>query len=248
LNPGTHLSGAHRQREASMTAHRRPVPASTPAPDFSPEDILALRRQSPDYVPPPPAPVSWEDFLAWLDEDTHAEWVDGEIIEMPPVVDDHQFILGFIYRLMMELVDEHQLGLVYLAPFKMHLPSRRTGREPDLAFLKAENATRAHPTYLDGPADLVVEIVSPESVTRDYETKRAEYEAASIPEYWIVDPIRQAARFYLLGDDGQYRLGTVDVDGVYASPIVTGLRLRVSWLWRRPLPTIKAALADLPPQ
>lgn len=95
-----------------MTAHRRQVPASTP--DLSPEDILALRRQSPDYVAPPPAPVSWEAFLAWTDEDTHAEWVDGEIVEMPPVVDDHQFILGFIYRLVMEVVDEGQLGLVYL--------------------------------------------------------------------------------------------------------------------------------------
>jgi Uma2 family endonuclease len=223
-----------------MTAHRRTVPA------LSPEDLLALRRQSPDYVPPPPAPVSWDDFLDWADEDTHAEWIDGEIVEMPPVVDDHQFILGFIYRLVMEVVDEQELGLVYLAPFRMHLPSRRTGREPDLLFLTASNAVRAHPTYIDGPADLALEIVSPESITRDYETKRAEYEAAGVPEYWIVDPLQQAARFYQLGPDGQYQLAPVDAHGIYTSPVVTGFRLRVSWLWQRPLPTIKAALADLP--
>jgi Uma2 family endonuclease len=227
-----------------MTVHRRP--AHDPPPDLTPEDLLALQRQAPDYVPPPPAPVSWEDFLAWADEDTHAEWVDGEIVEMPPVVDDHQFILGFIYRLVMELVDERQLGLVYLAPFRMHLPSRRTGREPDLIFLKASNAARAHPTYINGPADLAIEIVSPESIDRDYQVKRAEYEAAGVPEYWIIDPLQKETRFYQLGADGLYHIKSVDADGIYTSLVVTGLRLRVSWLWQRPLPTIKAALADLP--
>jgi Uma2 family endonuclease len=227
-----------------MTAHGRR--SATPSKHLSPEDLLALQRQAPDYVPPPPAPVSWEAFLAWADEDTHAEWVDGEIIEMPPVLDDHQFILGFIYRLVMEVVDERELGLVYLAPFKMRLPSRRTGREPDLCFVRSAHTERAHPTYIDGPADLAVEIVSPESVDRDYEVKRTEYEAAGVPEYWIIDPLRKEARFYQLGSDGRYRLGSVGDDGIYTSTVVTGLRLRVSWLWQHPLPTIKAALADLP--
>jgi len=229
-----------------MTVRRRR--SAAPSPDLSPADLLALKRQAPDYVPPPPAPVSWEAFLAWADEDTHAEWVDGEIIEMPPVLDDHQFILGFIYRLVMEVVDERQLGLVYLAPFKMRLPSRRTGREPDLCFVRSEHAERAHPTYIDGPADLAVEIVSPESVDRDYQVKRAEYEAAGVPEYWIIDALQKEARFYQLGADGRYRPGDVDADGVYTSPVVSGFRLRVSWLWQRPLPTIRAALADLPEQ
>jgi Uma2 family endonuclease len=220
------------------------MPAS-PA-DLSSDDLLTLRRQAPDYVPPPPAPVSWEAFLAWADEDTHAEWVAGEIIEMPPVVDDHQFILGFIYRLLMEVVEAGQPGRVYLAPFKMRLRSRATGREPDLIFLSAEHVDRASQTYLDGPADMVLEVVSPESVERDYRTKRDEYEAAGIPEYWIVDPMRREAHFYQLGDDGRYRLGVVGEDGIYTSREVAGFRLRVSWLWQRPLPTLAAALADLP--
>lgn len=222
-----------------MTVHGQPSTAS-------PDDLLALRRQAPDYVPPPPAPVSWEEFLAWADEDTHAEWVDGAIIEMPPVVDDHQFILGFIYRLLMEVVEAGELGLVYLAPFKMNLRSRRTGREPDLLFLSREHRDRARPTYLDGPADLVLEVVSPESIDRDYRVKRDEYEAAGIPEYWIVDPMRQEARFYQLGDEGRYRLVPTDSDGVYTSREVAGFRLRVSWLWQRPLPRLAIALADLP--
>jgi Uma2 family endonuclease len=227
-----------------MTVHRRPVHAS--APDLSSADLLALRRRSPDYVPPPPPPVSWDDFLAWAPDDWRVEWVAGEIIEMPPVRDDHQFILGFLYRLLMTIVEERQLGSVYLAPFKMRLSSRPSGREPDLFFLSAAHASRATPTFVDGPADLVVEIVSPDRVTRDYREKLAEYEAAGIPEYWIVDPRRSEARFYQLGDDGRYHLAPIDEDGIYTSRVVTGFRLRVSWLWQRPLPTLAAALADLP--
>jgi Uma2 family endonuclease len=165
---------------------------------------------------------------------------------MPPVRDDHQFILGFIYRLIMEIVDEYQLGAVYLAPFVMHLPSRPSGREPDLCFVSTANLVHATPTYIDGPADLVVEIVSPDSVTRDRRDKLAEYQAAGVPEYWLINPLRKEARFYLLGDDGTYQLTVLDEHGIYTSRALPGFRMRVSWLWQTPLPTRAAALADLP--
>jgi len=113
-------------------------------------------------------------------------------------------------------------------------------------FVRRERVSQIQPTFMDGPADLVVEIVSHDSVTRDYREKLAEYQAAGVPEYWIVDPRRSEARFYELGDDGTYHLGPIEEGGIYASKVVEGFRLRVSWLWQRPLPTIDDALADLP--
>jgi Uma2 family endonuclease len=50
---------------------------------------------------------------------------------------------------------------------------------------------------------LVVEVVSPESVKRDYRYKRSEYAALEIPEYWIVDPIESKVTVLLL-EDGLY--------------------------------------------
>lgn len=226
-----------------MTAHRRPAHAS--APDLTSEDLLALRRQSPDYVPPPPAPVTWEEFLAWAPDDWRVEWVAGEIVEMPPSNEDHQDSSMFLSAFLLLFIQRHRLGRIFHAPFLMRLPHRPSGREPDLIFVRTEHAERMKWTYVDGPADLVVEIVSPDSVTRDYREKLAEYEAAGIPEYWIVDPRRSEARFYQLGKDGKYSLGPIDEDGIYTSSVVTGFRLRVSWLWQRPMPTIDEALADL---
>lgn len=49
----------------------------------------------------------------------------------------------------------------------------------------------------------MVEVVSPESVNRDYRYKRSEYAAMEIPEYWIVDPILNTVSVLRL-DEGLY--------------------------------------------
>jgi len=201
------------------------------------------RRTATGYAPPL---VSWEAFLAWLREDVQAEWVDGEIIEMAPASLEYQDLIGFLGALLRIFVERHRLGRVFQAPFLMRLPMRPSGREPDLLFVASEHFDRLTRMFVDGPADLVVEIVSPESTVRDRRDKLREYEGARIPEYWLLDQPRQQAYFYVLDADGKYRLVPIGEDGVYASTVLTGLRLRVEWLWRSPLPTLDEALADLP--
>jgi Uma2 family endonuclease len=191
----------------------------------------------------PPGPVTYEQFLAWADG-SRAEWVDGEIILMSPLSLEHQDVLNFINRLISAFVEARQLGRVFFMGVQMRLRARPSGREPDLLFVSNEHADRLRPTYLDGPADLVVKIVSPESVERDRVTKLAEYEAADIPEYWLIDVLRRGALFYRLGDDGRYHLDPIDADGYYRSAVLSGFRLRVDWLWQRPLPPVAAVAAE----
>ncbi|MGE3273004.1 MAG: Uma2 family endonuclease, partial [Chloroflexota bacterium] len=168
-------------------------------------------------------------------------------IEMSPAdLEEHQDRGGLLYMLLQFFVQPGRLGRVFYAPALMRLAQRPSGREPDLLFVRAEHTHRIRRSYVDGPADLVVEIVSPESVERDYREKLAEYEAAGVPEYWIIDPLQGAAHFYQLDGRGKYQAIQPDADGVYTSREVPGFRLRVSWLWQRPLPTIQEALADLP--
>jgi Uma2 family endonuclease len=189
-----------------------------------------------DRSPPPPGPVSFEEFMAWADEDTHAEWVDGEILLMSPSNVEHLDLIGFLYTLVGGYVRANGLGRLFFAGLLMRLPTRPSGREPDLVFIAAAHANRLRETYLDGPADLVVEIVSPDSVERDRVDKLAEYETAGIPEYWLIDPLRRDAAFHRLGADGRYRLAPADTDGIYRSPALAGFPFSVAWLWQRPLP------------
>jgi Uma2 family endonuclease len=193
-----------------------------------------------------PRRMTFEEYLDWDFEDVRAEWVDGEVVLMSPVTAAHQRILLFLVRLLADYCEQHQLGEIIVAGMRMHLPSRPSGREPDIIFIAAAHADRVVGAQITGPADLVVEIMSPESEERDRATKFVEYEAAGIPEYWLIDPLRHEVVFNLLGEDGHYHPGVVSQDGIYCSRMLEGFRLRPDWLWRDPLPAPEAARAELP--
>lgn len=223
--------------------------ANPPAALFLPQlpagslDAVNLRRRLLDVLltPAEPGPMSYAEFLAWADEDTLAEWVNGEAIMTSPASNIHQDLSGFLESLLRIFVESRQVGIVRNAPFQMKLEH---GREPDLLFVAAAHLPRLQETYLDGPADLVVEIVSPESAGRDRGEKFIEYEAGGVLEYWLLDPQRQWAEFYLL-QNGRYHLAFAGAAGEYRSTVLPGFWLRTEWLWQRPLPTVLTVIREL---
>ncbi len=192
----------------------------------------------------PASPLSYEQFLDWADEDTYAEWVDGKVEVMSPASAEHQDISVFVTRLLAEYAEAHQAGKILPAPFQMKLANVRRGREPDLLFILKQSLPRLQRNFLDGPADLVVEIVSPESVLRDRDTKYHEYEQGGVREYWIIDPITKQADFFVLNADGEFRRALPDARGRYESVVVPGFWINVSWLWQVPLPPLRQVLKE----
>ena len=188
----------------------------------------------------PPA-MTYQEFLEWADEDTLAEWVNGEVIMTSPASNIHQDISDFLTSVMRAYVQTRNLGVVRSALFQMKL---KNGREPDLLFIQREHLARLNPTYLDGPADLVVEIVSPESVSRDRGEKFYEYAEGGVSEYWIVDPNKTRADFYVLDGD-YYSRAFVGASGRYDAHTLPGFWLRVEWLWETPLPSPIRTLAEI---
>ncbi len=216
--------------DAAAVAPRR----SESPPARRPGQTADLRRQLLEWLAVEEQPrLTYEEFLAWADEDTLAEWVDGEVVMYSPASDRHQDISGFLESVLRPFVVGRQLGAVRSAPFQMKLEQ---GREPDLLFVATEHLKRLKATYLDGPADLVIEIVSPESLARDRGEKFLEYAQGGVPEYWLIDPDAQWAEFYHLGQDHRYRPAFVGAEGVYHSRVLPGFWLRVEWLWQEPLP------------
>lgn len=184
----------------------------------------------------PIARLTYEEFLTQYDG-MHAEWEDGEIIVMSPVSRRHQDIGGFLLTILRPYVETHTLGEVFYAQFQMRLRAQKTGREPDILFVATPNLPRVQPNYLDGPADLAIEIISPETIRRDRETKFREYEAAGVGEYWLIDPLEQTSTFYHRTLEGRYQAAALDTEGRYYSPALPGLWLNPEWLWQTPLPS-----------
>jgi Uma2 family endonuclease len=184
--------------------------------------------------------IDYETFLTQYDSQ-FAEWVDGRVILMSPISVFHDEVQIFLIRLLAEYVEERDLGRVLQVPFQMRLRDVRRGREPDLSFVRKANAARLTRTYIDGPADLAIEIVSPESEVRDREAKFLEYQIGGVGEYWIIDPDARQAEFYQL-EQGHYVRKAPDAAGVYRASAVEGFWLDVNWLWQQPMPKLREVL------
>lgn len=183
----------------------------------------------------PPGRMSYEEFLPWCDEDTWAAWVDGEVVILSPALERHQDLAAVLTSILRIFTEVRELGIVRPAPFYMKLVCMRlgpsgSGREPDLLFVAREHLHHLRPTLSEGPADLVVEITSPESFSLDRGEKYVEYETAGIPEYWLIDPDRQQAEFSQLSLGGRCRVVLPDTGGIYRSTVLPGFWLRVAWL------------------
>lgn len=149
--------------------------------------------------------LTFEEYLAYEDgTDNRYELVDGRLELMNPPTFRHLLIAKFVDEVFHTEIK--RLGLPWVC-FKG--AGIRTGwrksRLSDLYIVPVEQVRE----FLDRsavteiPPLLAVEVVSPESVSRDYRFKRSEYAALEIPEYWIVDPMKSKVTV-LLWEEGLY--------------------------------------------
>ncbi len=184
-----------------------------------------------------PQAVSEQDYLDhWAER--HYEWADGELIALSPVKADHNHTLLYLIRLLDAYLSLRPIGQVFIEPFILKLDAHHY-REPDLMVVLNENSVGTlTDTAVIGAADVCIEVISPESVKRDYIVKRDAYERAGVREYWIIDPDRTTAVFNRLDADGRYRVIEPDAADAYTTPLLPGLRVHVPTLWARPLPNL----------
>ena len=190
-----------------------------------------------------PLRMSFEEFIKWAGEDILAELVQGDVVMMTPASLPHQALSMFLTRVLSDYVDVGEIGWIGTAPIALRL-SPDTVREPDLLFVANDHLDRVKETCVDGPADLVIEIVSADSVGRDRGEKYYEYEQAGIPEYWLIDSRTRRAEFYQL-QGAYYQPMFPDAQGIYRSRVLPGFWLNVGWLQQEPLPDVEDVLLDV---
>ena len=191
-------------------------------------------------------PMTYEEYLA-LPDDVRAEWVDGEAIIFMTARPPHAEAVGFMVTLLRLFVRRFGLGTVRPGAMEMLILGGRSSRDPDLTFVSNERLHLLTRDRLDGPADLVVEIISPDSVRRDRRDMFDEYARAGIREYWIADVRPRQRRFdaWALDEVGGFRELPPDDDGRVHSSVLPGFWLRPDWLWQEPTPSELDVLEEI---
>jgi Uma2 family endonuclease len=181
--------------------------------------------------------MTLSEYLTYDDgADTLYELVDGELARMSLGTGEHGDISEFLND---EFKAEiKRLGLDWVAKdMKIGIQSPRgtrweTARIPDVVVLPLEqwNSLKKRESLIplnEPPPLLVVEVVSPSTVTVDYRAKHSEYAVLDIPEYWIVDPINLKVTVCVL-KDGAYSDEVFVGEITIVSPMFPELGLKVS--------------------
>jgi Uma2 family endonuclease len=134
--------------------------------------------------------LTYEDYLQFPEDGRRHELIDGEhVVSATPLLRHQQVLARSFYELFRQ-VDKQDRGQVLFAPVALHL-SQVDVVEPDLIVVLPEHQDVMVPNRLVGPADLVVEVLSPSTAARDRGVKKALYLRAGVQEYWIVDSVQQ---------------------------------------------------------
>jgi Uma2 family endonuclease len=173
--------------------------------------------------------MSEEEFDRWVGEKTRAEWVNGEVIMMAPANLEHDDVQFWLRSIVTHFAQHHDLGAVHGPEVMIRVPQLNQRRLPDVLFVAKKRARILKKTIVDGPPDLIMEVVSPDSVERDWVEKLADYERAGVKEYWIVDVAAKKLEVYSLSKDGKYRR-IKEKDGKVFSAVMKGFYLRREWV------------------
>jgi Uma2 family endonuclease len=138
-----------------------------------------------------PLKMTLEEYLTYDDgTDKRYQLENGELVEMPPGTGQHEAIITFL--VIRFFLEKERLGLT-IEPRSngVEVMTQKQPRRPDVLMITPEQvqAIKNVSAVLKTAPPLIVEVVSPESIDRDYNIKTLEYAAIGVNEYWIVDPL-----------------------------------------------------------
>lgn len=187
-------------------------------------------------------PLTFENFCDIIREDQKADLIEGVIYLASPENTDANDLFVWLIYLISGFVEQRDLGQVFGSRVALRL-NDKNGPEPDVLVVRPENLGRVERGHIDGACNVAFEIVSPESVDRDYHTKRTLYERFGVPEYWIIDEELERATLLRLGAKGYTEARPRK--GVLASKVLPDFWLRPVWIWQQPRRKKAEVLAEI---
>ena len=157
------------------------------------------------------------------DDGFRYEVIDGVVVMAPSPSADHQGVAGEIERQLQNYLIEHPIGRVF---HEMDVRfDKKLVYQPDLIFVSKKRLPKRTARIHVIP-EMVLEVHSPGTQTRDQTMKRGDYERYGVQEYWMADVRRRTLTFLRLGADG-YMVAPAR-GGKFASKAVPGFTLDIA--------------------
>jgi len=136
-----------------------------------------------------------------ITDDKRYEIIEGELIEMSPAPNYfHQRISAKLFNELYNLLEKNGLGEVNTSPLDVIFDDHNT-LQPDIIYISNNNKNIIKEKGVFGPPDLVIEILSESTATKDREQKFSIYEKFKVKEYWILDPTNKSVDVFSLDSD-----------------------------------------------
>lgn len=179
---------------------------------------------------------TYEAYAALPDDGCRYEIVQGVLMMTPAPETAHQGIIGEISSFLRSQIFDTKRGLVLTSPVDVVF-SEDTQTQPDVLVLLKEHLDRLQKQRILGAPDLVVEVISPSSVTYDRLVKHNIYEQAGVPEYWLVKPSTQSIEVFVLETSKYRSLGTFKGEECLLSHLMPDITVTVGQFfdWTRGL-------------
>jgi Uma2 family endonuclease len=146
------------------------------------------------------------------------ELINGVVIVSPSPEIRHQDVSSNTNDILKRLIPN---GKVYYAPMDVRFDAQNVV-QPDLFWVSEHgNCQRIEGKYFAGPPELIVEILSPSTARRDYETKFALYEQYGVREYWIIDLDSNSVAVWSLNGEEFREVGRFGEGDTFHSPLLT---------------------------
>lgn len=177
--------------------------------------------------------MTYHEYAALPNDGKRYELLHGVLVMTPAPMIEHQDVSSILFYYLYHFVKANQFGKVYHAPLDVIL-DENTVVEPDILFLSTARISLLTKKACEGSPDMVVEIVSPSSITRDRYTKRKLYQQFGVQEYWIADPANKSIEVLILRE-GQYNVYCIasaegdeeDANRLVSSAVLEGFSLDV---------------------
>src|SRR5258708_9956429 len=146
-------------------------------------------------APPLATRLTYRDLLRMPEDGSRYELIDGEAYIIPGPDADHQRAILKLALLIGQAIRDR--SEVFIAPLDVILADD-TALQPDVLLVRPDGLARVKRS-VEGPPDLVVEVLSPTSRRRDRGIKRTTYARFVLAEYWLGDLVSRSIQVYPLG-------------------------------------------------